>query len=236
MPTRYAHRSTLVLILLVMALAPLGSARAQSFSLNADIVSRYIWRGLDYGESVSIQPALTFTAGGFSIGSWANYGFSPDAGGANEHDLWASYTFETASAGSFSLGLTDYYFPNLAPDFFDYADGGSHAIEPFVSYTGPESFPVTLFGGMFVHNDDDNSVYLSATYPFTVSDVDLAFTAAGSPAESALYATGGPALLNVSLTASKTVPITESFGLPLSVSYIVNPYHELSFLVFGVRL
>ena len=28
-------------------------------SLGADFVSRYVWRGLDFGESFSVQPALT---------------------------------------------------------------------------------------------------------------------------------------------------------------------------------
>ena len=33
-------------------------------------MSRYIWRGTDYGHSPSIQPTLSLTAGGFEIGGW----------------------------------------------------------------------------------------------------------------------------------------------------------------------
>jgi hypothetical protein len=66
--------------------------------------------------------------------------------------------------------------------------------------------------------------------------VSLALTAAGTTGASALYFTDGAGLTNVSLSATKAVPLTDAFSLPLSVSYIVNPYAEKSFLVFGVRL
>lgn len=93
---------------LVLALAllfvPAQVLLAQSFSLGADVVSRYVWRGTDFGESISIQPALTYTHGGFSIGSWASYAADPSSAGVNEHDLWLSF-----AAGPISVGVTDYY-------------------------------------------------------------------------------------------------------------------------------
>jgi uncharacterized protein (TIGR02001 family) len=228
----------ILFLLAASAALPHPSLQAQSFSLGADIVSRYIWRGTDFGESASIQPALTFSYEGLQVGSWASYAVDPSAAGVNEHDLWASYTFSTEHAGSFGAGVTDYYFPNAGAAFFDFdGDGaGAHWIEPFVSYTGPSSFPLSLYGGMFVHNDPDNSIYLQATYPFAVDGVTLALTAAASGGESALYGTDKFGIVMTGLTASRALPITESFSLPLYVSYIVNPYREKSILVFGVRL
>ena len=41
------------------------SSAAGQVSLGADVVSRYVWRGVDFGESMSVQPSLSFSAGGF---------------------------------------------------------------------------------------------------------------------------------------------------------------------------
>ena len=139
-----------LLLGLTLAMAP--SLFGQSFSLGTDIVSRYIWRGTDFGESASFQPTLAFSAGGLEIGTWASYSISANGAGANEHDLWIGYTVDTGSAGAFSFGVTDYYFPSPdGSDFFDFSgDGeGSHWIEPYASYSGPASFPITLWVIMF---------------------------------------------------------------------------------------
>ena len=164
---------------------------------------------------------------------------APEGSGANEHDLWISYTVASESSGSFSLGVTDYYFP--APGglgFFDFSgDGeGAHWIEPFASYSGPEAFPISLYGAMFVHNDPDNSLYLEASYPFQTEEVELGLTVGAVTSESAFYGTEGFALINVGLSATRSVPLTERFSIPVSVSYILNPDAERTFLVFGVSL
>lgn len=221
-------------VLILSILSP--AAFAQTFSLGADVMSRYIWRGADYGETVSIQPALAFTNGGVALGSWASYGVSPEAASVNEHDLWISYSVQTRT-GTWTVGATDYYFPNAGAPFFDF-DGegqGAHWIEPFASFTGPEAFPVGLYAGVFVHNDPDHSVYLQASYPFKTDGVDLTFMAAASAGASALYGTNRFGITTVGLTALKSVPITDRFALPITVSYLVNPYQERSFLVFGLR-
>ncbi len=218
------------LILLAFALGA-GSAVAQSFDLGADVVSRYVWRGTDYGESASIQPALSFSSSGFEIGTWASYAMNPEGAPANEHDIWASFT-----AGALTFGVTDYYFPNLGVGFFDFSgDGeGGHYIEPFLSLTGPSSFPLTFYAGYFAHNDPDNSVYLSASYPVAVDGIDLSLGVGASAVESALYGTDGFGVIELNLAASKSIPVTEGFSLPLTVAYILNPYAEKSFLVVGL--
>ena len=219
-------------ILTVLALVfTVETSRAQGFNLGADVVSRYVWRGTDYGESASIQPALSFSSGGFEIGTWASYATNPEGAMANEHDIWASFT-----AGSLTFGVTDYHFPNLGAGFFDFdGDGeGGHYIEPFLSLTGPETFPLTFYAGYFAHNDPDNSVYLNASYPVSVEAVDLSVGVGASAVESALYGTNGFGIIELNLAASKSIPITDGFSLPLSVAYILNPYAEKSFLVVGL--
>ncbi len=226
--TRTIRLSSLAFLTLLLAA---DSVLAQNFSLGADVVSRYVWRGTDYGESASVQPALSFSTGGFEIGTWASYAMNPEGAPANEHDIWASFT-----AGAVTVGVTDYYFPNAGFDFFNFdGDGdGGHLIEPFVSLSGPESFPLTFYAAYFAHNDPDNSIYLNASYPVAVDGVDLSIGVGASPVESALYGTDGFGIIELNLSASKSIPVTDGFALPLSVAYILNPYAEKSFLVVGL--
>lgn len=216
-----------------------GPVAAQSFSVGADFVSRYVFRGTDFGEAASVQPAFSFATGGLEVGTWASYAIVPDAAAVNEHDVWFGYTVETPSAGSFTFGITDYYFPT--PDgvgFFEF-DGngrGAHWVEPYGSYTFPGSIPVTLYGAVFYHNDPDHSLYMEASLPLKVDGVDLEMKAGAVGAGSDLYGTEGFAFVNLALAVSKPIQVTEKFEIPISVAYILNPDAERSYLVFGVSL
>jgi hypothetical protein len=222
-----------------------SAAQAQSVGFGADVVNRYIWRGSDFGSAAAIQPGLSYSNGGFTIGSWGSYSLSPNASGSDELDLYASYAFETGS-GTFSVGVTDYYFPGAGGDFFNYdsaEDGGRHTIEPNVSYSGPESFPISLYASVFAYGEfaAENSIWLEASYPFSVQDVDLSIAIGGTPSDEGgnFGVAGGDSdtgITKLSVSASKSVEITDEFSLPLMASYYVNPYVAQSFFVFGISL
>ena len=38
-----------------------GTAQAEGFKIGADVVSSYVWRGGEFGDSPAIQPALSYT-------------------------------------------------------------------------------------------------------------------------------------------------------------------------------
>ena len=224
-------------LLLALLFAVPVAASAQ-VNIGADLMSRYVWRGFDFGESFSIQPTLEYSEGPLTAGTWASYSLSADGGTANEHDLYISLSGE-----NFSVGVTDYYFPSGGPAYLDqqvtspeFFSGEAHVLEPFASVTGPATFPVTLYGAVNVTNDDDYSTYLEASIPFTVEGVQLGLSAGVIPMASAYYGTTGPALTKAALSASKAIPITDEFALPVGVSYIINPYTERTFLVFGISL
>ena len=240
-PTKYdivmTNHSSLSFLLVLLA-APVA-VNAQSVSLGADFVNRYVWRGFDFGESFSVQPSLAVTGGNFEIGSWASYSISADGAGANEHDLWLSYHMESENAGALSIGLTDYYFP--APDgsdFFNFdSDGdGSHWLEPYVSYTPPGSFPLTIYAAAMVHNDPDNSLYLEGSLPFSLGETSMNATFGMVAGASDFYAVESASIINMGISAEKELKISDSFSLPVSAAYILNPTHERTFLVFGFSL
>lgn len=211
------------------------TVQAQSVDLGASIVNRYVWRGTDFGNTAAVQPGLSFSTGGFTVGAWGSFDISPVNGNAvNENDLYASYAVET-SAGTFSVSVTDFYFSNPGNEFFDYGDPGAHVIEPGVSYSGPISLSasVNAYGA-------DSEIWLEASVPFSVQDVDLSLAIGGTPNDDAAYYGTDPdtdaAITKFSLSATKELPITDSFSLPISASYYLNPYIERSYFIFGISL
>jgi len=219
----------------VATVAIAGPAGAQSVSVGADVVSRYVWRGADFGESLSLQPALTFGIGGLEFGAWGSYSVSASGADANENDLWATYTIAASSGASLSFGVTDYYFPGPGATGFSYTD--AHTLELSVSVSGPESFPISVFGGFLASNDPDNSLYLEASLPVAAGDdVEVGLVAGMVAGASGFYGTDGAAVVNLGISASKALEITDSFAPPVSVSYILNPDQDRAYLVFGVSL
>ncbi len=205
---------------------------AQDFNLGAEVVSRYIWRGTDFGNSPAIQPSIFYSSGSFEIGSWASYAISPVSAGADEHDFWVGY-----SQGSFSVNITDYYFP-FGANFFNFeGDGnGAHFIEAGASLSGGDDFPIDLSAAAFFHNDVDNSIYSELTYHVN-DQVDFSLSAGnGMYVAGGFYTTEGFQIVGIGFTVSKEIKLTESFSLPLFGTIILNPNSEKSFLVFGFSL
>ena len=65
-------------ILLLVSLCTLG-VNAQDFSFGADVQSRYVWRGIQFGgEDMSLQPGVEYAAGNFAVGAWAAYSLGGD--------------------------------------------------------------------------------------------------------------------------------------------------------------
>ena len=256
MATRSPKRArfSLALVFFMMGSLCFGAAPAAAqINIGADLMSRYVWRGFDFGESFSVQPDLSYSTGGLTVGTWASYSIAADGAAANEHDLYASYSF-----GYVSVGLTDFYFPSPVgadgdvaegAEFFNYdGDGeGAHYLEPSLSFSGPEAFPISLFGSAVVHNAPNYPVYLEASFPFTVEGVDMSLSTGGvivspddddTPVEEtdAFYGLPESAYTKAAISAAKSIQVTDSFDLPISTSFILNPYTERTFLVFGVSL
>ena len=42
-------------------------------SIGADLVSRYVWRGTDFGNAAAVQPAIETTIGPVSVGAWGSW-------------------------------------------------------------------------------------------------------------------------------------------------------------------
>jgi hypothetical protein len=229
---KYLH---VVFIILLTVVLP-ASVTAQ-IEIGSALKSRYVWRGLDFGDSPSVQPSLSFTEGGFSIGTWGAYSITGNGNEVfSEHDVWIGYSIGSP-AGTFSLLATDYYYPSARMRYFDYkGDGqGAHTIELGILYDGPDTFPVHIFSAGNIHNDPDNSVYIEIGYSFSFDGAELALFAGGALGKSAWYGTSSTAFINIGLGVTRSVVITDTLIIPLSASFILNPDLQQSYLVFGIE-
>ena len=238
------------------------SGSVPTFSAGADLVSRYIWRGADYGNSPNIQPAVAFTVAGFKAGFWGAYGLGQyskqinDSTVANmghyaEFDMYLSYTWK-----GFTIMAYDYFFPNsLNPNsgnkYFNFKKNTTgHTVEVCLSWAGPEKFPLQLYAGTLVYGadkgkdstgvygagaDNNYSTYFEAAYQFNVKGFGVKPFVGGIPFGSSWYGPSG-GIINAGLTISKSIAISKEYSLPVFGSVITNPQAESVFIVFGISL
>ncbi|MXW79029.1 MAG: hypothetical protein F4Z57_08615 [Gemmatimonadetes bacterium] len=189
----------------------------------ADVVNRYVWRGTDFGNAVSVQPGMSISSGNIEVGAWSSWAIS--GGGANENDLYVSF-----SSGPVGITLTDYYFPTQDFDevktddaFFSYSDeDGVHWLEISASLA-PDGVPLSALVAYNVSGDADDSFWAEATYDLGEMEETAVSVTAGF-GNGAYTTDADPALVSVGLNMSKG----DYFA-----SYILNPDRETTFLVFG---
>jgi hypothetical protein len=206
------NRFAVILALLVAISALPIIASAQEVDLGADLVSSYVWRGLDCGDSAAIQPYVEFDAAGFALGAWGSYTLGSDEDGA-EADLYIGYGFDFG----LYLGVTDYFFPDGEAEYLDY---DNHTLELNVGY---EVGPVSFTGGLYFDDNSNDDMYVEVAY-----DMGLASVFLGGGDES--YTTDGDfAICNLGVSAEKEIA-----SLPMFGSVILNPDSEQMYIVVGV--
>ncbi len=230
-------------ILSVFALAAMVSATAENkleVSAGADLVSDYVVRGLDQGAGASVQPNLTFSLGGLSVGAWASTSIANFD--SKELDFILGYEI-----GNFSISMTDYWWDGktnsideVGPKYFN---AGLHYGEVALSYTICEKFPLALTACTYIYGDDKTrdgdqaySTYLNVSYPFSISDYDLGVGMGFATYKYGVYgiAEDRSCITDISLSVSRDVKITENFSLPLFADVILSPAYNDAFFIFGM--
>ena len=216
------------LLFITLGIAFFTGMKAQELSVGLDFYNRYVFRGVDFGDSPSLQPSITFTAGNFTLGAWGAYstGNGITNGGFGEADLYASYAFDFG----LSLGATSYYYPGTS--WFELDEGvSSHAIELNLGYE-VSNFS---FAANYIVNDsregagaEGGDMYFELGYG--AGPVDL-FVGAGD----GWHTTNGNfQVVNIGIGTSKDIQITETFAIPMSGAVILNPNSEQLHLVVGI--
>jgi len=228
--------------------APVSKKR-DTITIGVDVMSRYVFRGTEVGgASPSIQPNLEYSYGNFSIGLWGAYATNRTL--TQEADIYMTY----AVNDNISFTVTDYFLPRSDGNYtyFDYGrDTTGHLFEAAVNYTGKSTFPISLlvatnfYGADAVRLNTDGtkkniqfSTYAELGYSFKKFDAFMGFnltTPNAKLGETGFYGNGF-GVVNLGITANKSIKISKTFDLPLQFSLITNPQAEKIFFVLGFSL
>ncbi len=222
---------------LSLVIAFVNSIQAQdslNIAINADLVSKYVWRGMDLGSGVSLQPCIDFSYKGLTFEANANASLSQAE--INEINLSLSY-----EVSHFTFSITDYY--NTDSDSAKYSQYTTdHTFEFGLSAFISDDVPLTLsWNTIFTagkndeYNDDGNrmySSYFNIAYDFDVHGISLAPAIGFNMWESQYYDKFG--VLDITLTATKEIKLFNNYTLPIYIQAIASPALDKAYLVFGI--
>ena len=124
-------KKTLALLLLAAVAAPV-SAWAAEGSIYADVLSAYVYNGLQYNDEAVFQPGLDVAGPfGFGYSLWANMDLTDNPGSTapntsgewSEVDLSLNWTAPSAGPLTFSAGGLYYIYPQSSSTVATNADG-----------------------------------------------------------------------------------------------------------------
>ena len=207
-----------------------NSDKAPTIEVGADFVSSYIWRGM-YQAGISLQPALSISFSGITVGAWGSTGFPANA---KELDLYISYELK-----GFSATIGDYWWRGENTPYF--RNAGNHHLEATLGYTLSEKIPIyfeinTMLTGDEDKSDDDHkyySTYILANYPFTIGSFDCE-AGMGITPRKGMYSDKFD-VVTITAKATKNLQLSANYTLPVFVELIFSPAQDNAFLVFGIR-
>lgn len=207
------------LLVSLLALTISVSAYAQDIEVNTgvDFYSTYVFRGIAF-DGPSWQPSIELSTGGFSLGAWGSQGISSAA--LQEMDLYVGYEL----SNGLYLGITDYYYPGSA-----WGASDSHAFEINASFSAGA---MNVAGNYILNGAADagsvgEDMYFELGYSLEQADI---FIGAGDGWHST---TNDFTVVNVGITTSNTIEVTDSFSIPVSGSVILNPDTEQFYILVG---
>lgn len=222
------------------------TAQAQdkfTVSGKADLVSNYVWRGIDQGSGFSVQPQLGLSYKGVFLTAWGSQSLT--RGDAQEFDLTLGYTWR-----GLTVQVADLWWGGLSQPYGYYKHGpknnpldGGHHFEGTVSYRISDKVPLTLswntwFAGADVRRANGNrcfSTYINAAYDVALpAAITLTPSVGFTPWRG--YYHDKAAVTDISLKAARDMAWNDKFPLPLSVQVVVSPPRDHVYLVAGVSV
>lgn len=241
-----------------------GEPDGPSLNFGADLMSRYIWRGIDFGNAPAIQPNMAFTWKGLNVGIWGSYGLVPSSmaiddttiinmGNYAETDFYVSYTYKWFTVMVFDFFLPNGLNPNVGNRFYDFDNKTTgHTVEGSISFNGTEGFPIQVMVGTLLWGADKDkdvdgnlgfgennnySTYAEINYNFELAKMKMSVKPfLGASLKASSWYGKDPGVINAGFTVRKEIPVTSTFSIPAQLSLITNPQAGNFFFVFGITL
>lgn len=213
--------------------------RNSHFTLGLDLQTKYVWRGMEMqmeDAAPVLFPSVGYSYNGLNVYAMGGYSVN---GKYAEVDLGIGYTYKWVT-----FGINNYYYPTIDStndQYFDFSNKNTgHWWEATVTLA-PENIPAYLTVSNFFAGADKNlegkqacSTYaeLGGHYDF-LHDNSFAL-AVGAAFNKSCYNgyEHGFGICNIEAKYTYNVKFKNEWTLPLSVSYILNPVREKSFVNF----
>ncbi len=200
------------------------------------IQSRHVWRGDQLGTAPAIEPSVTFSEGRFSFNFWASVTTNNSY---SEIDLIPAWQFR-----DFQLSLLNYYnpVPGEKNQYLNFQEGKSrHSLELSFDNYSVEKGRLKWMVGTFLLGDKNEdtgkpfySTYLELKYPFSVLGLDAEPFIGMTPFKG--YYADKTAIINSGISFSKEFRLSSRLSVPVTVSYIYNPYQDKQMVTIATGL
>lgn len=231
-------RIILIVLGISLSFLSLHSQEKQSpFAFSLELSSKYMWRGIEYGTAPVAFPMLSYNYKGFSAYALGAYAIN---GSHQEVDLGLSYTHK-----KFTLGFSDYYYPSAVGEkdsYFQLSNRSTgHSVEAYLTLT-PFKIPIWLTLSTYVFGADKKlnggqafSSYAEVGYTHAFNGNNALSLAVGANLNKGFYTAyeKGFNVVNIALKYATSFALGK-FKLPVSASYILNPYKEKSYFTFSL--
>lgn len=237
----YRKLLLLPLLLLTTMVDAEEKLKDSPFSASLELATKYMWRGIEYGTAPTVFPMIGYTTHGFNAFAMGGYAIN---GSHQEVDLGVSYT-----AKEFTVGVSDYYYPSSVGEkdgYFKLSNRETgHWVEAYATWAGTK-IPLWVTVSTYIFGADKNeegkqmySSYAEVGYSHSFTDDNNISLCVGANLNKGFYTDneGGFSVVNVNAKYSTAFKFG-SFRLPVSASYVLNPYRNKSFftmsLYFGI--
>lgn len=234
----------LLLLLLLFITTTIKSEeklKESPFSASLELSTKYMWRGIEYGTAPTVFPMIGYNTHGFNAFAMGGYAIN---GSHQEVDLGVSYT-----AKEFTVGVSDYYYPSSVGEkdgYFKLSNRETgHWVEAYATWAGTK-IPLWVTVSTYIFGADKNedgkqmySSYAEVGYTHSFTDDNKISLCVGANLNKSFYTDNesGFSVVNVNAKYSTAFKFG-SFKLPVSASYVLNPYRNKSFftmsLYFGI--
>ncbi len=199
------------------------------YNVSVDIVSRYVWRGADFGNSPAFQPDLEVSYCNFTLGTWGSASFT--SFNLQETDLFASFEI-------WKLKFTcwDYFYMNMDTvrnSYYKYSsDKTGHDLSLDTEFKLSEKIPLKLLVSYNFHGADSlHSAYFELSYLFQ-KKIPLEIFAGYTPDEG--WYGNGPGFVNLGFAMKKECKFSDEYSVPVYCKLVFNPQRENIHLVAGI--
>lgn len=247
----------ILLSIVLLMMIPVAKAQESSqIKVTADVVSSYVWRGVlsTAKPTPNFQPTIAYCNKGLELGVWGSTDF---VGSYKEIDPYISYSKDLVK-----VIVTDYNWNFKAPYFNFKNKETDHILEGTLVYNGVKLFPLsvsvaTIFYGadkkyesnyQYTDNNGDAviggqnphkqnySTYIELAYPMESINFFLGFTPSDGYYGDGYGNRSGFSIVNLGLSGSRLIRITDILSLPIKATLGFNPQKEDAYLVFTLTL